>query len=88
MKTILLAATLLLLTTLAHAGGQDVIPEYAVARRDFFWTQLYVNGGRSIYCNIIFRVFAFSGKTISVNVPSGRFTVGMRIKYPSGVSRS
>ena|SRR5918995_396428 len=54
MKTLLLAATLLLSSTLAFAGGQHVIPDYATAQRSFFWTKLYVNGGRDLYCNVRF----------------------------------
>jgi hypothetical protein len=48
MKTVLLAATMLLLSTIAHAGGQNVILDFASAQRSSFWTKLYVNGaGRS-----------------------------------------
>jgi hypothetical protein len=52
MKIILLPVVLLLFTTLANAGGQHVIPDYATAQRQFFWTQLYVNGSKSIYRNV------------------------------------
>ena len=48
-KAALLTAVLVLTATLAHAGGQHVIPNYATAHRQFFWTQLYVNGGESLY---------------------------------------
>ena len=54
MKTFLLLATLLLASTLALAGGQHVIPDYATAQRDYFWTKLYVAGGRDLYCNVRF----------------------------------
>src|SRR6266550_1739451 len=54
MKTFLLLATLLLASTLALAGGQHVIPDYATSQRDYFWTKLYVAGGRDLYCNVHF----------------------------------
>ena len=38
----------------AYPAGQTVIPNYDTARRDFFWTQLYSNGGRDLYCNVRF----------------------------------
>jgi hypothetical protein len=41
-------------TASAFAGGQHVIPDYATAQRSFFWTKLYVNGGRDLYCNVRF----------------------------------
>jgi deoxyribonuclease-1 len=54
-KTAFLAAVLLLTATLARAGGQNVIPNYATAHRQFFWTKLYVNGGESLYCGVRFK---------------------------------
>jgi deoxyribonuclease-1 len=38
----------------AHGGGQTKIPNYATAQRDFFWAQVYPNGGREFYCNVRF----------------------------------
>lgn len=55
-KTFLLIAALILASTSAFAGGQHVIPDYATAQRNFFWTKLYVNGGRDLYCNVRFIV--------------------------------
>jgi deoxyribonuclease I len=54
MKTVLLAAILLLLSTFAHASGQHVIADFASAQRSFFWTKLYVNGGKDLYSNVPF----------------------------------
>src|SRR5262245_43345575 len=54
MKALLRALVLLLYAVQAHAAGQTVIPNYDTARRDFFWTQLYSNGGRDLYCNVRF----------------------------------
>jgi deoxyribonuclease-1 len=45
-KIIPLTLATLLATASAFAGGQHVIPDYATAQRSFFWTKLYVNGGR------------------------------------------
>jgi hypothetical protein len=57
MKTILLVTALLLVVvTTAFAGGQHVIPDYASAQRNFFWTKLYLNGGKDLYCNVRFLV--------------------------------
>jgi deoxyribonuclease-1 len=56
MKTVLLFIILLLAPTWSIAGGQHVIPDYATAQRNFFWTKLYVNGGRDLYCNVRFLV--------------------------------
>jgi hypothetical protein len=55
-KTFLHIAALLLASTSAFAGGQHIIPDYATAQRNFFWTKLYVNGGRDLYCNVRFIV--------------------------------
>jgi hypothetical protein len=39
----------------AGGQGQARIPDYETARRNFFWTQLYDNGGRDLYCGVRFR---------------------------------
>jgi deoxyribonuclease-1 len=54
MKIFLLAAILLFGPALAFAGGQHLIPDYATAQRSFFWTKLYMNGGKDLYCNVRF----------------------------------
>jgi deoxyribonuclease-1 len=56
MKVFLVTAAFLLAASLAFAGGQHVIPDYTTAQRNFFWTKLYVNGGRDLYCNVRFRI--------------------------------
>jgi hypothetical protein len=45
----------LIAATAAFGGGQHVIPDYAAAQRDWFWTKLYVNGGRefSAMCDLL-----------------------------------
>jgi hypothetical protein len=52
MKAFLLLVALLLSPTWLFAGGQHVIPDYATAQRDYFWTKLYLAGGRDLYCNV------------------------------------
>ena len=46
--------TLVLLTALASAApvlaGQTVISNYDTARNQFFWAQLYTDGGEELYC--------------------------------------
>ena len=55
MKILVLAAVLLLAGAISSlAGGQHIIPDYATAQRNFFWTKLYVKGGRDLYCNVRF----------------------------------
>jgi deoxyribonuclease-1 len=51
---ILIGALFFFSVTLVHAGGQTVIRNYATAQRDFFWSQLYPNTGRDLYCNVRF----------------------------------
>jgi deoxyribonuclease I len=46
----------------AYAGGQHIIPDYATAQRQYFWTRLYVNGGKELYCNVPFT----KGQRVSV----------------------
>jgi deoxyribonuclease-1 len=54
MKALLTGSLLLLCAAFAHAGGQSVIPNYTTAHRHFFWTDLYIHGGRDLYCNVRF----------------------------------
>ena len=56
MRKLLIVLLFLCFTATAHAGGQTKIPNYATAQRVFFWGQLYVNGGRDLYCNLRFTV--------------------------------
>jgi deoxyribonuclease-1 len=53
---LLFSVLLVFASTTAHAGGQTVIPNYAAAQRNLFWTQLYPTGGRDLYCNVPFTV--------------------------------
>lgn len=54
MKKLFISVLLFFTATIAYAGGQTVIRNYATAQRDFFWTQLYPNTGRDLYCNVRF----------------------------------
>jgi deoxyribonuclease I len=54
MTAVFFLLALLITATPAFGGGQHVIPDYAAAQRDWFWTKLYVNGGRELYCNVVF----------------------------------
>jgi hypothetical protein len=51
-KTFLVVAAVLLASASTFAGGQHVIADYATGQRNFFWTKLYVNGGRDLYYNV------------------------------------
>jgi len=62
MKTVLVVLLVLSCAVIAYAGGQTTIPNYAAAQRDFFWTKLYPNGGRDLYCNVRF----LSGQRLTV----------------------
>ena len=53
-KMLLFVGLFLFSATIAFAGGQTVIPNYATAQRDFFWTKLYPSGGSDLYCNVHF----------------------------------
>lgn len=53
MRSRLIALTLLFFT-FTLAAEQVVIPDYASARRDFFWKQLYTGGGSTLYCDTPF----------------------------------
>src|SRR5882724_7000464 len=53
-KTLLFVGLLLFSATIAFAGGQTVISNYAAAQRDFFWTKLYLSGGSDFSCNVHF----------------------------------
>ena len=44
----------LLIPVLSWAGGQHVIPDYDTAREEYFWPELYPDGGKSLYCDIKF----------------------------------
>ena len=49
---------------------QTMIPDYATARDQFFWTKLYDGGGQTLYCTAIFpageRTRAENGERLSV----------------------
>src|SRR5688572_26355732 len=54
MNSLLIGLLLVSWTAVAHAGGQTTISNYAAAQRAFFWTHLYPDGGRELYCNVRF----------------------------------
>ena len=60
-KQIVLFLTALFFGSLALAG-QTVIANYEEARDDFFWPQLYADGGETLYCGVTFD----SGSGLSV----------------------
>ena len=66
MKTLLAAALALYISLFAvsssFAQGQTKIRDYETARRQYFWNQLYDNGGRDLYCGVRFR----KGQRLSV----------------------
>lgn len=59
-RKILIFITALLLAVMAFAphvaADQTVIPDYATARDDYFWIDLYRAGGESLYCQEAFSV--------------------------------
>ncbi len=53
MRAKLLSLTLTLIS-LHLAAEQTVISDYAAARKEYFWTQLYTAGGNTLYCDTPF----------------------------------
>ena len=75
MKSLAGAVLLLAHALVAHAGGQTTIPNYATAYRGFFWEQLYVDGGRDLYCNVRSREANGSpSSTFTLRIGSPRIT--------------
>ncbi|MGH8544553.1 MAG: hypothetical protein ACREX3_13185 [Gammaproteobacteria bacterium] len=76
-KTVSIVALGLLLSLLvasfSFAQGQTRITGYNTARDRYFWTQLYMNGGRDLYCAVRFK----KGERVSIEhitPPTGSLT--------------